>query len=153
MSFSSDQQRKAVFAILKRTGGRKNFEQLLHPRVKLRQLRKAGFYPQYIQGRAPKHRVYATWQKGTNRYLHHIAWNYWHPGKPIKRGEEIHHTTGDRRENRKPYLRKLPRSVHSAIGSITKSYLRKPQYRKLKREKLDVLVLRRAMYLMKKKRR
>jgi len=153
MAFTSTQQRKAVMAILARTGGRKNFERLLVPTVKLRQLRQAGFYPQYIQGRAPKHRVYATWQNGTNRYLHHIAWNYYHPSKPIKIGDEIHHRSGDRRNNSRLNLLKLPRAVHSAVGSVTKSYLRKPEYRKLKREKLDTLVLRRVKYLQRKKRR
>jgi len=148
-----EDQKKALRDVVERAGGKTQFEKLLAPSVKLSQLRKAGFYPQYAKGRVPKDRTYATWAGGTNRYLQHVAWNYHHPARPINTGEEIHHRSGDRRDNMKANLAKLSRAVHAAHGGLMKFYLRKPEYKKVPRVKLDTLVLKKAVYLVKKKRR
>lgn len=136
--FSSDAQRKAVMALLK--DKRKAFTK--NPSEE--DLRAAGFYP---QGKSR----WATWWKepgtsrGTNVYLHHLAWRYHNKGEAIPKGKQVHHKSREKMDNRKGNLEVQEPKRHAAITNIARSEKMNKGIMKVVPEKVKNAVIKRKL--------
>ena len=149
MGFASEQQRRAVMALMhggpggfkrpripknasvvdlfskrmeKRGYDKKRLGKLFDPSVNRKKLKDAGFYPQYKRGTPVNRQFWAMWIKGTNRYLHHLAFLKQNPGSRIRKGEQIHHVSKNRLDNRKRNLQKLTAGTHSGVSNIIRTW-------------------------------
>lgn len=157
MSFQSEDQRRAVMAILalrRKKGPRapkgkplgeksinrlKQHKHVFKPGRSEDELRAAGFYKQGIKGAG----FWARWhpEEQRNQYLHHAAWDFYYPDDPVKPGEQIHHINKNRADNRKKNLAKLPASLHASMEDVIMHWRKKGMYEGMKHKDLDKLAL------------